>query len=113
VRLNGRSLAGRVKGPARPLAPVYGPARALPGASASARPPAAREGREARQGPARPGAKAQGKRQPARRRPGKASGPPPGKANGPKESARLLSAGAGLMRETYRARETFTCAPIA
>lgn len=80
VRLNGRSHAGRVKGPARPLAPVYGPARTLPGASAAASPA------RLRQPKAR---KAQGKRPPARRGSGKASGPPPGLANGPEEGARL------------------------
>ncbi len=114
VRLNGRSRAGRVKGPARPLAPVYGPARAIPGASAPASPARLRQRPPARLGK-RPPVRARRKasaRQPKRGR-RKAKGPPPGLANGPKEGARLLSAGAGMMREGYRARETFTSAPIA
>ena len=95
---------GRSPAPPRPPAGAPSPA--------PARPPPARVARLGK-APARPGAKAQGKRQPARSRPGKASGPPPGLANGPEEGARQLSAGAGMMREGYRARETFTSAPIA
>jgi hypothetical protein len=100
----------------RPFTGTQGPSPAPLRPPAYAPPPAGRQAREARQGARQaPGVarKAQGKRPPARRGPGKASGPPPAKANGPKEGARLLSAGAGMMREGYRARETFTCAPIA
>jgi hypothetical protein len=108
VRFNGRFRAGRVKGRARPLAPVYGPARALPGASATARPARLRQRPPARLGKGPP---VRARRQARARR--KAKGPPPGLANGPKEGARHLSAGAGVMREGYRARQTFTSAPIA
>ena len=115
MRLNGRSRAGRVKGRARPLAPANGPARAFPGASASGRPgpPPPAPARQARQGPARPGARRKASASRPGVGPGKQKARPPGKASGPKEGARLLSAGAGVIREGYRARETFTSAPIA
>ena len=106
-------LAGSRAGPAR-LRPFTGPQGPFPAPWRQT--PAGRQGREARQGARQaPGVarKAQGKRQPARRGSGKANGPPPAKANGPKEGARQLSAGAGMMREGYRARETFTSAPMA
>ena len=117
MRFNGRSLAGKGKARRARLRPFTGPQGPFP---APLRPPARRA--SASYGPARvarlgkaPGVarKAQGKRPPARRGSGKAKGPPPGLANGPEESAGLLSAGAGMMREGYRARETFTCAPMA
>lgn len=59
MRLNGPSRASRVKGPARPLAPVYGPARALPGASAPAGP--ARP-QESKRPAAKVGERAEGRR---------------------------------------------------